>query len=213
LTENSIKFDEKGLVPAIIQDINTKEVLMLGYVSKQSIDQTIKTGQVWFYSRSKQRLWLKGEISQNFFHLKDIHVDCDQDTLLISVDPDGPACHNGTNTCFDTQLSHDFEQDDQGFTQNENTLQILDQLIHLISERKIQKPKDSYVSNLFELGIDRISQKVIEEAGEVVIAAINRDKENVISETSDLLFHMMVLLVETGVKLEDICMELSRRRK
>ena len=213
MTKNSIKFDENGLVPAIIQDINTKEVLMLGYVSKESINKTFQTGQVWFYSRSKNRLWLKGEVSQNFLNLKVIHVDCDQDTLLISVDPDGPVCHSGTKTCFDSQLSHDFQQNNSRLTQNDNTRQVLEQLVHLISERKVQKPKDSYVSSLFELGVDRISQKVIEEAGEVAIAAINRDKDNVIAETSDLIFHIMVLLVESGVDLEEIWMELSRRRK
>ncbi|MFL2745951.1 MAG: bifunctional phosphoribosyl-AMP cyclohydrolase/phosphoribosyl-ATP diphosphatase HisIE [Dehalococcoidia bacterium] len=214
MTKNSIKFDEKGLVPAIIQDVNTKQVLMLGYVSEESINKTFETGQVWFYSRSKNRLWLKGEVSQNFLNLKAVHVDCDQDTLLISVDPDGPVCHNGTKTCFDKQpLSHDFQENNSKLADNDNTKQILEQLVCLISERKIQKPKNSYVSSLFELGIDRISQKVIEEAGEVAIAAINRDKDNVIAETSDLIFHLMVLLVESGVDLEDIWTELSRRKK
>ena len=214
MTKNSIKFDEKGLVPAIIQDVNTKQVLMLGYVSEESINKTFETGQVWFYSRSKNRLLLKGEVSQNFLNLKAVHVDCDQDTLLISVEPDGPVCHNGTKTCFEIHpLSHDFQQNNSKLADNDNTRQILDQLVCLISERKIQKPKNSYVSSLFELGVDRISQKVIEEAGEVAIAAINRDKDNVIAEASDLIFHLMVLLVESGVDLEDIWTELSRRKK
>ena len=214
MTKNSIKFDEKGLVPAIIQDVNTKQVLMLGYVSEESINKTFETGQVWFYSRSKNRLWLKGEVSQNFLNLKAVHVDCDQDTLLISVEPDGPACHNGTKTCFEIHsLSDDFQQNNSKLADNDNTRQILEQLVCLISERKIQKPKNSYVSSLFELGVDRISQKVIEEAGEVAIAAINRDKDNVIAEASDLIFHLMVLLVEAGVDLEDIWTELSRRKK
>ena len=214
MTKNSIKFDEKGLVPAIIQDVNTKQVLMLGYVSEESINKTFETGQVWFYSRSKNRLWLKGEVSQNFLNLKAVHVDCDQDTLLISVESDGPVCHNGTKTCFDIHpLSDDFQQNNSKLADNDNTRQILEQLVCLISERKIQKPKNSYVSSLFELGVDRISQKVIEEAGEVAIAAINRDKDNVIAEASDLIFHLMVLLVESGVDLEDIWTELSRRKK
>ena len=212
MINNSIKFDEKGLAPAIIQDINTKEVLMLGYVNEDSINKTVQTGQVWFYSRSKNRLWLKGEVSKNFLNMKAINFDCDHDALLISVDPEGPVCHTGNKSCFDSDLSDDFQSDNK-FIRNKNDLQILEKLINLISERKIQKPTGSYVSSLFDAGVDRISQKVIEEAGEVAIAAINKDKNNVIAETSDLIFHILVLLVESGVDLVDVLTELYSRKK
>ena len=121
MINNSIKFDEKGLAPAIIQDINTKEVLMLGYVNEDSINKTVQTGQVWFYSRSKNRLWLKGEVSKNFLNMKAINFDCDHDALLISVDPEGPVCHTGNKSCFDSDLSDDFKSDNK-FIRNKNDL-------------------------------------------------------------------------------------------
>ncbi|MEY8716293.1 bifunctional phosphoribosyl-AMP cyclohydrolase/phosphoribosyl-ATP diphosphatase HisIE [Francisella philomiragia] len=188
-----------NLVPAIIQSAIDNSVLMLGYMSKESLEKTLEIGKVTFYSRSKKRLWTKGEESGNFLELKDITVDCDNDSILIKAIPYGPTCHTGSKSCF---------------TKNEenSSLYIIDKLEKLIAERKDYLPENSYLSSLFKKGLPRIAQKVGEEGVEVVIAAMKQDSEDeLISETADLLFHLLVLLREKGISLEQICQKLVSR--
>ncbi|WP_150468377.1 bifunctional phosphoribosyl-AMP cyclohydrolase/phosphoribosyl-ATP diphosphatase HisIE [Francisella sp. SYW-9] len=188
-----------NLVPAIIQSAIDNSVLMLGYMSKESLEKTLEIGKVTFYSRSKKRLWTKGEESSNFLELKDIAVDCDNDSILIKTIPYGPTCHTGSKSCF---------------TKNEenSSLYIIDKLEKLIAERKDYLPENSYLTSLFKEGLPRIAQKVGEEGVEVVIAAMKQDSEDeLISETADLLFHLLVLLREKGISLEQICQKLVSR--
>ncbi len=188
-----------NLVPAIIQSAIDNSVLMLGYMSKESLEKTLEIGKVTFYSRSKKRLWTKGEESGNFLELKDIAVDCDNDSILIKAIPYGPTCHTGSKSCF---------------TQNEenSSLYIIDKLEKLIAERKDYLPENSYLTSLFKKGLPRIAQKVGEEGVEVVIAAMKQDSEDeLISETADLLFHLLVLLREKEVSLEQVCQKLVSR--
>ncbi|MBK2093421.1 bifunctional phosphoribosyl-AMP cyclohydrolase/phosphoribosyl-ATP diphosphatase HisIE [Francisella philomiragia] len=188
-----------NLVPAIIQSAIDNSVLMLGYMSKESLEKTLEISKVTFYSRSKKRLWTKGEESGHFLELKDITVDCDNDSILIKAIPYGPTCHTGSKSCF---------------TKNEenSSLYIIDKLEKLIAERKDYLPENSYLTSLFKKGLPRIAQKVGEEGVEVVIAAMKQDSEDeLISETADLLFHLLVLLREKGISLEQICQKLVSR--
>ncbi|MCX2682027.1 bifunctional phosphoribosyl-AMP cyclohydrolase/phosphoribosyl-ATP diphosphatase HisIE [Galbibacter sp. EGI 63066] len=187
-----------GLVPAIIQDVKTKTVLMLGYMNEAAYIKTVETKQVTFYSRTKQRLWTKGEESGNFLQLKEIKLDCDQDTLLIKVDPVGPACHKGTDTCWAEE--------------NESGYGFLSELEAVISSRK-ENPDDekSYVASLFRKGINKIAQKVGEEAVETVIEAKDRNDKLFLNESADLLFHYLILLQAKGYKLGDIVKVLAER--
>ena len=187
-----------GLVPAIIQDSNTKNVLMLGYMNEEAFAKTKETKQVTFYSRSKKRLWTKGEESGNFLNLVDVKVDCDNDTLLIQVTPIGPTCHKGTDTCWAEENLQNF-----GF---------LTQLEAIIKDRKENfKPNESYVASLFSKGINKIAQKVGEEAVEVVIEAKDSNDELFLNESADLLFHYLILLQAKGYSLNDI-MEVLKKR-
>jgi phosphoribosyl-ATP pyrophosphohydrolase/phosphoribosyl-AMP cyclohydrolase len=187
-----------NLVPAIIQSDVDNSVLMLGYMNAESLEKTLEIKKVTFYSRSKNRLWTKGEESGNFLELVDISVDCDNDSILIQAIPHGPTCHTGSKTCFNqADSSH---------------IYILNSLEKLISERKDKLPKGSYVSSLFNDGLARIAQKVGEEGVEVVIAAMKADSEDeLISESADLLFHLLVLLREKGVSLDSVCKKLVSR--
>jgi len=195
-----IKFDNNtGLVPAIIQDVFTKNVLMLGYMNQEAYEKTLATGKVTFFSRSKQRLWTKGEESGNFLDLVDIKNDCDDDSLLISVKPVGPTCHKGTDTCWD-------QDNDQSFG-------FLSTLEDVIQERKEKLGDDSYVASLFKKGINKIAQKVGEEAVEVVIEAKDNDDVLFKDESADLLFHYLILLQAKGFKLNDIVTVLEKRHK
>ncbi|WP_289644622.1 bifunctional phosphoribosyl-AMP cyclohydrolase/phosphoribosyl-ATP diphosphatase HisIE [Maribacter aestuarii] len=192
--------NNNGLVPAIIQDVRTKNVLMLGYMNLEALDRTKKTGKVTFYSRSKKRLWTKGEESGNFLNLVDIKNDCDNDTLLISVNPVGPTCHKGTATCW-------AEDNDSNFG-------FFSTLEETIEQRRTSSDGDqSYVASLFEKGINKIAQKVGEEAVETVIEAMDNNDELFLYESADLLFHYMVLLQAKGFKLQDIESELMKRKK
>ncbi len=196
-----INFDKKtGLVPAIIQDANTKNVLMLGYMNQESFDKTLITNKVTFYSRSKKRLWTKGEESGNFLELVSIKNDCDEDTLLIQVNPKGQTCHEGTDTCWKGENKQEY-----GFlTTLENT----------IAERVANKDtQKSYVANLFSKGINKVAQKVGEEAIETVIEAMDNNDELFLYESADLLFHYLMLLQAKGFRLEDIITELKSRQK
>ena len=202
-----IKLDTNGLFPAIVQDIKTNEVLMLGYMSPGSLKKTLDGGQVWFYSRSRQELWKKGEISGNFIDFKEAFLDCDGDTLLLKVEPTGPVCHTGQQTCFFEKL------DDNPEYQPYNTGSgILEELFSTIQDRKTEKPASSYTVQLLEAGIPRIAQKVIEEAGETALSASTGDIASVPEEVADLLYHTLVLLSATGIKPENVWDVLRKRR-
>ena len=207
-----VKLSDKGLVPAIAQDINTGEVLMLGYMNPGSLKRTVEGEQVWFYSRSREDLWHKGEVSGNYLNLREAWVDCDADTLLLKVQPDGPACHTGENSCFYTRLE-DLPED---YEVTESGSGILEELFALIQDRQRERPEDSYTVRLLEEGTARIAQKVIEEAGETALAAVQQDGREDASalagEVADLLYHTLVLLADTGVKPGQVWEELRRRR-
>lgn len=190
-----------GLIPAIIQDADSFQVLMLGYMNQEALEKTLEEERVTFYSRSKQRLWTKGETSGNYLDLVDIQQDCDNDTLLILADPQGPTCHTGNNSCF-------FEKD----FQSRQNLKFLNELEELIVSRKKKRPEDSYTTSLFNDGIDKIAQKVGEEAVETIIEAKNED-HRLVDEVSDLIYHLLVLLAEKDVPLNDVIHNLKRRHK
>jgi phosphoribosyl-AMP cyclohydrolase / phosphoribosyl-ATP pyrophosphohydrolase len=186
-----------GLVPVIIQDEQTLEVLMLGYMNREAYDKTVAENIVTFFSRSKNRLWTKGETSDNFLHVKSIYEDCDNDTLLIKVKADGPTCHTGSRSCFKTEYNQNF---------------IL-QLEQIVNDRYENPQEGSYVNKLHERGLNKIAQKVGEEAVETVIAALAQTETEMIDETSDLVFHLLVLLREKGLSLETIAGNLEERHK
>ena len=204
-----IKFDEKGLVPAIVQDCKSGEVLMLAYMNSASFKKTLETGQTWFYSRSRKELWNKGATSGNVQIVKEMNYDCDADSLLVKVEPKGPACHTGKSSCFFNQVIKSGEGDNE-FEDKED---ILRDLYVLIQDRKENPVEGSYTNYLFEKGIDKILKKVGEEAAEVIIGAKNLDRAEITYEVSDLVYHILVLLVETGVSIEDIKSELAKRHK
>lgn len=187
-----------GLVPAIIQDATTKNVLMLGYMNKEAYDKTIETGKVTFYSRSRQCLWTKGETSGNFLNLVGMDVDCDNDTLLVKVSPVGPTCHKGTDTCW-------------GEKNESNPLLFLTDLQDFIIKRHKEMPEGSYTTSLFKDGLNRMAQKVGEEALEAVIEAVNGTNERLVYEGSDMLYHLIVLLTSKGLRIEDLAKELQIR--
>lgn len=187
-----------GLVPAIVQDANTKTVLMLGYMNEEALQKTIETKKVTFWSRSRNELWTKGETSGNFLNLVDIKSDCDNDTLLVKAIPDGPTCHKGTDTCW-------------AETNETNPLLFLSFLQDFIEKRKEEMPEGSYTTSLFNGGVKRIAQKVGEEALETVIEACNGTNEKLVYEGSDMLYHLLVLLTEKGLRIEDLAEELMKR--
>ena len=187
-----------GLVPAIIQDAKTKTVLMLGYMNKEAYDKTTKTGKVTFFSRSRQCLWTKGETSGNFLELVDIMVDCDNDTLLVKVNPTGPTCHKGTDTCW-------------GEKNEANPLLFLTFLQDFINIRHEEMPEGSYTTSLFKDGVNRMAQKVGEEALEAVIEACNGTNGRLIYEGADMIYHLSVLLTSKGLRIEDLAKELQVR--
>ena len=194
-----IDFDKMGgLVPAIIQDDKTKNVLMLGYMNQEAYDKTVETGKVTFYSRTKQRLWTPGEESGNFLNGVSIKNDCDQDTLLIRVNPVGPVCHTGTDTCW-------------GEENRMNPLLFLTELQDFIEKRHREMPEGSYTTSLFKDGLNRMAQKVGEEALEAVIEAVNGTDERLIYEGSDMIYHLIVLLTAKGLRIEDMAQELMVR--
>ncbi|MFZ7119415.1 MAG: bifunctional phosphoribosyl-AMP cyclohydrolase/phosphoribosyl-ATP diphosphatase HisIE [Eubacteriaceae bacterium] len=202
---SSLKYDSHGLIPAIVQDYNTNEVLMLAYMNEESLGKTISTMTTWFYSRSRQSQWNKGETSGNYQNVKSIKYDCDADTLLIKVEPRGPSCHTGENSCFYRNI---LPQESE-----ENNMSILNKLYNIISERKQDPKEGSYTNYLFDKGLDKILKKLGEESSETIIAAKNNSKEEVVYETSDLIYHLLVLLVNQGITLSDIFCELNKRHK
>jgi len=213
---NTIKFDERGLVPAIIQDYQSGQVLMMAYMNAESLGKTLQTGQTWFYSRSRQSLWMKGESSGHIQAVKEILYDCDEDTLLIKVEQTGAACHTGHYSCFyrnadGLEVAPAVFDPDRVYASPVGP-GILHELYDIIVDRKEKMPEGSYTTYLFDKGLDKILKKVGEENAEVIIASKNRNKSEVVYETSDLLYHLLVLLVEQGVSLEDIFTELKSRR-
>lgn len=194
----SIDFDKMdGLVPAIIQDTDTAKVLMLGFMNREAYDKTMETGKVTFYSRTRKRLWTKGEESGNFLHVVSVKADCDRDTLLIQVHPVGPVCHTGTDTCWGEK--------------NEQPVMFLKELQDFINVRHTEMPEGSYTTSLFRSGVNKMAQKVGEEAVETVIEACNGTDDRLIYESADLLYHLIVLLTSKGYSIEDIARELKER--
>lgn len=198
---SKLKFDENGLIPAIVVDSITKKVLTLAYMNEESLKITMEKKLACFYSRSRKELWLKGETSGNYQHVVSITADCDYDALTVVVEKDGPACHTGADSCFYNQV---FENDElHEFS--------LSSLVKLIEGRKINKTEGSYTTYLFEKGLDKILKKVGEECTEVIIAAKDNDKKETIYEIADLCYHVLVLMIEQGISLEDIHNELASR--
>ena len=194
-----IDFDKLGgLVPAIVQDARTKNVLMLGFMNREAYDKTVATGKVTFWSRTRNCLWTKGETSGNYLNLAEVRNDCDKDTLLVKAIPDGPTCHTGTDTCW-------------GEDNSANPLLFLTELQDFIEKRHEEMPEGSYTTSLFRKGINRIAQKVGEEALETVIEATNGSNDKMVYEASDLLYHLIVMLTEKGLRIEDVAGELQKR--
>lgn len=186
-----------GLIPAIIQDEHTQKVLMLGFMNKEAYEKTVETGKVAFFSRTKNRLWTKGETSGNFLNVVSIKADCDNDTLLIQAVPEGPVCHTGTDTCWGEK--------------NEQDVMFLKELQDFIDKRHAEMPEKSYTTSLFKSGVNKMAQKVGEEAVETVIEACNGTDERLIYEGADLLYHLIVLLTSKGYRIEDLARELKER--
>jgi phosphoribosyl-ATP pyrophosphohydrolase/phosphoribosyl-AMP cyclohydrolase len=195
---DSLKFDERGLIPAIVQDASTREVLTLAYMNAESLARTIETGETWFWSRSRNELWHKGETSGNTQRVISLKSDCDNDAVVVLVDPAGPACHTGARSCFEID--------------GEDRSSLLTRLYALIEERERTRPEGSYTTYLFDQGLDKILKKVGEEAAETIIAAKNEDSKLLVGEVSDLVYHLLVLLVARGVSLEEVGAELAQRR-
>ena len=194
----AVKFDERGLVPAIVQDARTREVLTLAYMNRESLALTLETKQTWFWARSRQRLWHKGESSGNTQDVVAISSDCDNDAIVVLVNPAGPACHKGTRSCFGLE--------------NTDVSNVLDELYALIQNRERERPEGSYTTYLFDKGLDKILKKVGEESAETIIAAKNDEQKPFVSEVSDLIYHLLVLLVAKGVSLDEVREELPHRR-
>jgi phosphoribosyl-AMP cyclohydrolase / phosphoribosyl-ATP pyrophosphohydrolase len=210
-----VKFDEHGLVPAIVQDANTLEVLTLAYMNRESLQRTLAEHETWFWSRSRSSLWHKGETSGNKQRVVEVNLDCDYDALRVLVVPEGPACHTGAQTCFHNELE-DTSKEARVETESSKTDlgKTLRNLYSTIDSRKRERPEGSYTAYLFGEGLDKILKKVGEECAETIIAAKNEDRLALVKESSDLLYHLLVLFVERGLTLEEVRDELlSRRRK
>ncbi len=198
---NELKFNCDGLIPAIVTDFYTKKVLMLAYMNEESLKISMEEGKTCFFSRSRQKLWRKGETSGNFQHIQSIKTDCDRDTLLVSVIKDGPACHTGSESCFTEDI----------WNAGENSDFSVEALYELIRGRKVNKKDGSYTTYLFDKGLDKILKKVGEESTEVIIAAKDSDKGETVYEIADLMYHVLVLMVEAGIDIKDIMCELQKR--
>ena len=198
---DQLKFDEKGLIPAVIVEAGTHRLLMVAYMNRESLKISMETGKTCFWSRSRQELWTKGETSGNYQHIVNITADCDLDTLKVVVEKDGPACHTGAETCFFNPVYQSEEKSD--FT--------LDALMELIRGRKTNPQEGSYTTYLFQKGLDKILKKIGEESTEVIIAAKDNDPKETIYEISDLVYHVMVMIIQQGISLEDIRRELASR--
>ena len=198
---NDLKFDEKGLIPAIVVDSLSKKVLTLAYMNKESLEISLEKQLTCFYSRSRNELWLKGETSGNYQHIVSITADCDRDALVVTVEKDGPACHKGTDSCFNDILH---------ITEGKNDFS-MDSLYELLVSRKNDMPEGSYTTYLFQKGIDKILKKIGEESTEVIIAGKANDKKETVYEIADLAYHIMVMMVEMGISVDDVRKELASR--
>jgi phosphoribosyl-ATP pyrophosphohydrolase/phosphoribosyl-AMP cyclohydrolase len=207
-----IKFDERGLVPVVVQDANTRQILTLAYMNAESLKRTIETKETWFFSRSRASLWHKGETSGHTQHVKGILVDCDNDALTVLVSPNGPACHTGAQSCFHNHLREP-DRPEENADGMSDLGAVLNELYALIETRKSDRPEGSYTAYLFDQGLDKILKKVGEESSETIIAAKNEDARLLAGEVSDLLYHLLVLMVERGVTLVQVREELTRRRE
>lgn len=203
INPSDVRFDERGLVPAIVQDARTREVLTLAYMNEESLRRTLEEGETWFWSRSRSELWHKGATSGNTQRVVEVRTDCDSDALVVLVEPRGPACHTGARSCFGSE---------EGEVEA-NIGVVLEEVYGVVSERRREMPEGSYTTYLFEKGLNKILKKVGEESAETIIAAKDGDAEALKAETADLLYHLVVMLVERGLTLEDVGRELARRRK
>ena len=217
---DELRYDERGLVPVVVQDARTREVLTLAYMNAESLRRTLDEGETWFWSRSRARLWHKGETSGHTQKVLSLSADCDRDALVALVEPNGPACHTGARSCFQSETAGASEfapvEIEAGRARPAGTVggalgETLATLSALIEDRRAARPANSYTTYLFEQGLDKILKKVGEESAETIIAAKNADAPALVAEVSDLLYHLLVLLVERGVKLEEVEAELSRR--
>jgi len=205
----NVRWDEDGLIPAIVQDAVSKEVLTLAYMNRTSLQKSLETGETWFWSRSRQELWHKGATSGNTQRIVSMRYDCDGDALVVQVVPHGPACHTGAYSCFSGTLS--IEEEGKASPSGDR-FAILNELEKLIASREAERPEGSYTTYLFDKGVDKILKKVGEEAAEVIIAAKNRSRDELRYEAADLLFHLLVLLREQKLPLDDVLAELEKRR-
>lgn len=208
MKDEQIRLDARGLVPAVVQDQATRDVLMVAWMNREALRLTRETGQAHFWSRSREELWHKGATSGGFMDVCEILLDCDGDTLLVRVEPQGPACHTGEGTCFYRTLEQRNVLDAAAPSDD-----ILDELIAVIQDRQARRPSDSYTAELLDAGEDEILKKVGEEAMEVILAAKGQDDEHLVSEMADLVYHLLVLLVSRGLELSDVDDELARRRR
>jgi phosphoribosyl-ATP pyrophosphohydrolase/phosphoribosyl-AMP cyclohydrolase len=228
-----LKFDEYGLIPAIVQDTHTREVLTLAYMNRESLERTVATNATWFWSRSRGELWHKGQTSGNTQRVIELILDCDQDAIVVLVEPTGPACHTGERTCFHNAIGSDVRVLTPGIERSAEALQskvrtnegrkdnreaedlgaLLNQLYDLVESRKRERPDGSYTTYLFNEGLDKILKKVGEESAETIIAAKNENTNGLVAEVSDLIYHVLVLLVERGVSLDEIRQEMAQRGK
>jgi phosphoribosyl-AMP cyclohydrolase / phosphoribosyl-ATP pyrophosphohydrolase len=227
---DELKFDEKGLIPVVTQDNRTDEVLMVAYMNKEALEKSLETGTVHYWSRSRNKLWLKGETSGHFQYIRSVSYDCDGDTLLIKAEQKGAACHTGHHSCFfrkinmedihkidtaavaDNNDKSDTKAPENAYTTSEDLSTVLQEVYDVVAERKKNPKEGSYTNYLFDKGLDKILKKVGEETAEVIIASKNKDGNEIKGEIGDLLYHLCVLMVERGVKLEDVYKELAGRR-
>ncbi|MBC7933590.1 MAG: bifunctional phosphoribosyl-AMP cyclohydrolase/phosphoribosyl-ATP diphosphatase HisIE [Rubrivivax sp.] len=217
LRPEDVRFDERGLVPAIVQDARTREVLTLAYMNEESLRRTLEGGETWFWSRSRSQLWHKGATSGHTQRVVAVRLDCDSDALVVLVEPRGPACHTGATSCFnqthvEEQTASERNRGEEGGKQPDIGV-MLERLFEVIESRRREMPKGSYTTYLFEKGLNKILKKVGEESAETIIAAKDGDREALTGETADLVYHLLVLMVERGLTLEALSRELSRRSK
>lgn len=213
LVIDDLKFDAQGLIPAVVQDARTRHVLMLAYMSAESLTKTLDTGEAWFWSRSRARLWHKGESSGNTQRVVDVLVDCDNDAITLLVIPNGPACHTGAESCFHNEIQMASRNEEEAREELSVPVlgEVLARLYKLVETRNRERPEDSYTTYLFSQGLDKILKKVGEETTETIIAAKNDDRGPLVKESADLLYHLVVMFVERGVSLEDVSAELVQR--
>ncbi len=217
LAVENLRLDERGLIPAIVQDARTREVLTLAYMNEESLRRTLSEKKTWFWSRSRARLWHKGESSGHTQRVLEVIADCDMDALNVMVEPKGPACHTGARSCFHhhllTETSENEDEEQAPQTSRPRLGAVLEGLYALIESRRRERPAGSYTTYLFDQGLDKILKKMGEEAAETIIAAKNDDRHRLVAEASDLVYHLLVLLAERGVALTDVAAELSARRQ